>query len=206
VATGLPIGSLDDAAVGPGRVSVAGWSLDPDGADPIQVTVTIDDVPHTLVANGLRPDIDQALPGYGPRHGFAGSFGVSGGFHMVCAYGLDASTGTRSLLGCRGVVVPTGPPVGSVDQVTRSGSIVTVAGWALDPDTADPIDVHLVVGSQILPVHASIIRPDVGLAFPGYGSSHGFVATFSAASPVSVCAFAINIGGGSNTLLGCRAV
>jgi hypothetical protein len=67
--------------------------------------------------------------------------------------------------------------------------------------------VHLVVGSQVLAVRAAGERIDVGRAFPAYGPAHGYTGTFTiSGSGIPVCAYAINTGGGSNTLLGCRTV
>jgi hypothetical protein len=126
---------------------------------------------------------------------------------VVCAYGIDTAGGGGRELGCRWLVVPTGPPFGSLDHVTRSGNTVTVSGWTIDPDTRDAIDVHLVVGSQVLAVRAAGERIDVGRAFPAYGPAHGYTGTFTiSGSGIPVCAYAINTGGGSNTLLGCRTV
>ena len=66
---------------------------------------------------------------------------------------------------------------------------------------------HLVAGGRILAVHAADERIDVGRAYPAYGSNHGFSAGFSVSgSGIPVCAYAINVGGGTNTRLGCRTV
>jgi subtilisin family serine protease len=207
VATGLPVGSLDDVSVAPRRISVSGWTLDPDVAASIQVTLTVDGVPRTSLADVVRPDVGSAFPGYGDRHGYQRSMTATPGFHVVCAYGIDTAGGGGRELGCRWLVVPTGPPFGSLDQVTRTGNTVTVSGWTIDPDTRDGIDVHLVVGSQVLAVRAAGERIDVGRAFPAYGAAHGYTGTFTVSgSGIPVCAYAINTGGGSNTLLGCRTV
>ncbi|HEY6530694.1 MAG TPA: fibronectin type III domain-containing protein, partial [Acidimicrobiales bacterium] len=207
VPTGLPLGSLDEVSVAPQQLSVAGWALDPDVADSIRVMITIDDVPRTVLANALRTDVGRAFPGYGDRHGFERSYATTGGFHVVCAYGIDTVGGGQRPLGCRFVVVPTGPPFGSLDQVTRSGNTVTVSGWAIDPDTTAAVVVHLVVGGQVLALRAANDRVDVGRAYPLYGTTHGYAATFSVSgSGIPVCAYAINLGGGTNTLLGCRTV
>ncbi len=51
---------------------------------------------------------------------------------------------------------------------------VSVSGWAIDPDTAAPISVHVYVGSVGEAIIADGVREDVGAAFPGYGAQHGF--------------------------------
>ncbi len=89
----------------------------------------------------------------------------------------------------------------------RSAGGVRVAGWAIDPDTAASIPVHVYVGAVGSAITADGSRPDVGAVYPPYGASHGYIATLPApAGPVQVCAYGINSGPGSNVLLGCRTV
>jgi surface antigen len=53
-----------------------------------------------------------------------------------------------------------------------------------------------------------VYRPDVNAVYPGFGNYHGFDRTISTArfGPQEVCAYAINVGPGSNVLLGCTTV
>ncbi|MEY2590142.1 MAG: hypothetical protein QOJ67_2126 [Acidimicrobiaceae bacterium] len=103
----------------------------------------------------------------------------------------------------------TSNPFGNVDGVSVAPGGVTIAGWAIDPDSSGPIGVHLYLdGSFAGALDASIDRPDVGAAFPASGPRHGF----SAVVPITpgnhvLCAFAINAGPGTtNPQLGCRYV
>jgi hypothetical protein len=49
-----------------------------------------------------------------------------------------------------------------------------VSGWAIDPDTAAPIDVHTYVdGAFAGATRADQPRPGVGNGYPGYGPNHG---------------------------------
>ena len=90
----------------------------------------------------------------------------------------------------------------------RSAGKVRVAGWAIDPDTAAPIPVHVYVGPVGHALVADKARTDVGALYPGYGSAHGLVGEVpDPGGPISVCAYAINsAGGGANQLLGCRSL
>jgi len=99
------------------------------------------------------------------------------------------------------------PPFGVVDVVGDGGAnTIHVAGWALDPDTAASIAVHVYVDGAGVAVAASGARADVGAAF-GRGSAHGFDAVVPASTGVhTVCVYAIDSAGGPNTLLGCREV
>jgi len=98
-------------------------------------------------------------------------------------------------------------PFGYLDLVERKGGgVVGVVGWAIDPDTADPINVHVYAdGVYMGGRHASRVRSDVGAAYPAHGSAHGFGIDITT-NAAEVCAYAINDrGGDNNALLGCAA-
>ncbi|MCD9623366.1 hypothetical protein [Rhabdothermincola salaria] len=212
VPSGIPFGSLDMVSAPPGTVRVAGWAIDPDTAvdEPIDVHV---------YANGRflgagtaslpRPDVGRAIPGWGSLHGFDMTFPASAGAQTVCAYAINVGSGGNPLLGCRTVTVRSGSPFGTVDAARPSGpGKIGVAGWAIDPDTAASIGVHVYVngnfsGSTI----ASNRRDDVAAAFAGYGPNHGYSLQVPSRSANNVvCAYGINTGRGGNALLGCRNV
>ncbi|MCW2606966.1 MAG: N-acetylmuramoyl-L-alanine amidase [Frankiales bacterium] len=116
--------------------------------------------------------------------------------------------------------LPTGSaePFGSFDVAeSPEAGRVRVAGWAIDNDArTSPVSIHAYVGGEAgnpaAEGHdlgaASGDRPDVGAAHPGAGNAHGVDATFTTGKTgaQAVCLYAINIGGGSNPLLGCRTV
>jgi hypothetical protein len=85
-----------------------------------------------------------------------------------------------------------------------------VSGWAFDEDVpTQPITVHLYVdGHWAARVVANANRPDVGRVFPDAGAAHGWSGSLTVSGGKhSVCAYAINAGGGShNPLLRCRTV
>lgn len=99
-------------------------------------------------------------------------------------------------------------PVSHLDAVSASGTSVRVRGWAFDRDSASPIRVHVYVdGKGAASVAASGARPDVRRAFGLARDSLGFDTRVSAAAGShQVCAYAINVGPGSNQLIGCRTV
>jgi hypothetical protein len=103
----------------------------------------------------------------------------------------------------------TGNPFGSVDQVSAVPGGVRVRGWAVDPNTTSPIRVHVYVdGVGRASTLANRARADVGAAYPGSGSSHGFDVEVRDVAPGSrsVCVYGIGVGEGGNTRLGCRTV
>ena len=211
VPSGDPLGALDSAGVGPGlrALTVTGWALDPDSVATAQVAVYIDGIGQGwFPATGARPDIANAFPGFGAAHGYALTFPVSTGSHNVCTYGIDIGPGLNAQLGCRTVIVASSP-VGAFDSLVapETGTIVA-SGWAIEPDTTAPAKVAVYIdGLGVAWWSADASRPDVAAAYPGSGAAHGFVAAFAASpGPHQVCTYAINVGPGSNTALGCRTV
>lgn len=100
-------------------------------------------------------------------------------------------------------------PVGSLDEVRVDGDRITVRGWAKDPDTDDPVQVHISVNRIWRVVTADELRPDVAIARPGYGDRRGYslVTGQLEGGDSRVCAYAINQSRGTaNTLLGCSDV
>jgi len=110
--------------------------------------------------------------------------------------------GTRSVYS-DGTGCESAQPFGSFDTVSPAQNGVAVSGWALDPDATGPIDVHVYVnGAFATATSANLSRPDVEAAF-GKGPNHGFSVLVPTGGG-NVCAFALNYGGGTNILLGCK--
>jgi len=204
-----PDGSLDLVRdTGQSSIQVAGWALDQDVTSPIAVHVYVDGrAVAGVTAQSPRPDVD-AVYRRGPNHGFDLTVPAAAGTHNTCVYGIDGNGGTNVLLGCRTVTIGNQTPLGSIDAVQDAGAgSILIAGWALDPDMTTPINVHVYVdGLAVLALTATNPRPDVDAAF-ARGPNHGFATTFaSTAGSHSVCLYAIDGNGGTNVLLGCRAV
>jgi hypothetical protein len=83
-----------------------------------------------------------------------------------------------------------------------------VSGWAIDPDTMAAIQVHTYIDGQGAGgTIAGVSRPDLLGPFPLYGADHGYSVSYPASpGPHTVCTYGINVGAGSNVLLGCAAV
>ena len=94
-------------------------------------------------------------------------------------------------------------PVGTLDQAAVNGRVVSVSGWAVDPDDVDgAATVHVYVDG----VGTAILHGDQWAADPS--AYHGYSVNLAMApGDHSVCTYGINVGRGSNnTLLGCRTV
>lgn len=205
-----PIGNVDSLVRVPEGLRIQGWTLDPDSSAPIEVHVYARGGGRNLgPAQLARPDVAAAYPGYGEAHGFDAVIPMAGdGIVEVCAYGINVGSGGNQSIGCRSVMFSSNP-YGSLDSLERVGSGLRIGGWAIDPETADPIEVHVYInggGYNLGP--ADLSRPDVAAAYPGYGAAHGYDSTLASlpGGPLDVCVYAINSGAGSNVLFGCWRV
>ena len=190
-----PIGSLDMARGVPGGVSVGGWAIDPDTSAPIAVHVYVDGKGVATIADGQPLRRRRGLSALRRRP--TATAPPSAPLPACTPSAPTASTsalGGNSLLGCRTVDVPDTSPFGSLDAVTPLTGAVFVGGWAIDPDTTAPIDVHVYVDSTGTALRADQSRSDIGTIFPAFGPTHGYGATISAPAGVrTVCAYAINV-------------
>src|SRR5262249_46053761 len=124
----------------------------------------------------------------------------------VCLYAINIGPGDSPSIGCAYFVIDPNP-FGSLDTVSRDGDTVHLTGWAIDPDTYDPIHVHVYIDSTGTDIgSARIERPDVGYAF-NYRSLHGFDTTLTVPpGPHTLCAYAINVEAGDNVQLRCASI
>ncbi len=203
-----PFGTLDAATTLVGNLTVSGWAIDPETAASIKVHVYVDgQFRGEYPADRPRPDVANFYPAYGPAHGYQAAIPVAAGRHSVCVFAINVGTGTNNpVLGCR--TVDSGRPFGALDQVHTAPGGVEVIGWAVDPDTVDPIEVHVYVDGRFqTAVTADRLRPDVASVHPEFGPSHGVdVVVPAAGGPRRVDLWAIDAGGGANPLLGTKVV
>jgi len=129
------------------------------------------DVVLSRRANLPRPDVAKAFPEAGPDHGFDIVTQVPPGRHQVCLRARNGGNGRRTTIACSSVSVPTGSPLGAVDSVVVGPDLIRVKGWVADPDTPDPVNLHIYLDGEFWGGRkADLPRPDV----PGYGSDGGF--------------------------------
>jgi hypothetical protein len=99
-------------------------------------------------------------------------------------------------------------PFGNYEAVTHTGpAVITVTGWAVDPSGLTAAAILIGVdGRFITAAPANFPRPDVGFAYPAFGSARGFRVNLFAVPPGvrNVCVEAVNAFG--RTSLGCRTV
>lgn len=106
---GKPLGNLDVIAIGAraGTVRAAGWAIDPNTVQPIEVQITIDGrIERSVTANRSRPDVGAAFPSHGNRHGFDVTVATTAGRRQVCVRAVNVGPGPRTAaLGCRTLLV-----------------------------------------------------------------------------------------------------
>lgn len=203
-----PVGNFEAASVAPGIFRVSGWALDPDTAAPIQVHAYIGSRGVPLIADGDRPDVGAAYPGKGAHHGFDATIpAAADGTVDVCLWAINVGEGQNLPLGCRPLTAMSGDPVGEIDEISSTKGAVVIRGWALDPDTTAPIEVHAYIDGSGIATLANTTRDDLRAPYPAYGTSHGFRVTVpAAAGERTLCLYAINRGAGGNKTLTCRSL
>src|SRR5579875_705879 len=183
---------------------IKGWASDPDTIAPIDVQITVDGTAEeTVLANR---DVYQH-----PGHGFATAVPVTSGKHTVCAIGMNAGAGTQNSAPACQTLTFAFSPVGAYTALRRAtdgSDALLVRGYAFDPDTYGAIDVSLTLDGAVAgTVPADHWRQDVAARFPRFGHKHGFADRVAAdAGEHTVCVVADNVGGGSDTNLGCLTV
>jgi SpoIID/LytB domain protein len=206
--SGNPYGNLESVNdIGSG-VQLTGWAIDPDTASPATVHVYVDGKFAGLtVANAARADVGNAYPGYGAGHGFSIVVQAGQGVHSICAYAINIGIGTTNpVLRCATITLNRNPR-GGVQLASDDSGLATVTGWAVDPDTHDPITVHLYVDGKWAGLTTANLdgATQADALYPGYGTLHGFtISAQLSAGPHTICAYGINVGQGStNPSLGC---
>ena len=97
-------------------------------------------------------------------------------------------------------------PVGVVDSYGSGMYSVSAAGWAFDPDdTGTALEIHIYLGDKIVgKTIANAPRSDVNRVY-GCGENHGFQFDITVAKEFggvhTLNIYAINVGGGENSLL-----
>ncbi len=110
-------------------------------------------------------------------------------------------------------------PRGSFDVVSSPApGQVQISGWAIDPNAPKtPVSISAYLGGEIdeggasgyeLGPIATQERSDLLALFPRAGASHGFDSSFPVigSGRQRLCVYALNVGPGTDKLLGCRTV
>ena len=211
-----PMGKLTGKATTATGVTLSGWAFDPDKR-------TANAYVYALVDGVARASTYTAQPNAaittahktGPTPGFTLGVPVPTGNHTVCVAVGNAGPGVSVLLTC--LATPLGrtvsartkashSPTGVLSYAHATTSTVNVSGFTTDKDSRNK---HLVV---VLYVDgqsaASVLTVHTGAGAP---KGSGTNASYDITMPVSTgthqtCVWAVNVGWGHNTFLGCAAV
>uniref|UniRef100_A0A942T8G8 Uncharacterized protein n=1 Tax=Neobacillus citreus TaxID=2833578 RepID=A0A942T8G8_9BACI len=210
--TGKPKVTVDQAAAaGLGAVTVSGTAYDPDTTASLTMTYTVDGKRvATGKADRTASGFDKAHPGYGDAHGYQQKLtGVGPGTHTVCAIASNVGGGGGNTSTCAKVASSSGNPTLLLDEVSSpAAGQVRVRGWAIDPDTAASLRVHVYVdGKAAQSIAADQTKASLATVYGGYGADHAFSTTLTGrtSGTSQVCVYAINQGAGVNTSV-CRSV
>lgn len=197
---GTPTGSLDTASRVPAGVEVSGIASDPDASGPVEVLITI------ASEGGAAATVGQ-LHADGTGGAFNGIVRAQPGT-AVCAIAVNRNRGADVSLGCRQLSVGFNP-VGVLDlAASEAGPHIRLHGWAYDPDTTDPIDVHIYVNDAFY-LSTKADHCCQGNTNAAYGTAHVVALNLPIRERgrYTVCAYGINVGpGDTNSPLGCKQV
>ncbi|MFN2562424.1 MAG: fibronectin type III domain-containing protein [Jatrophihabitans sp.] len=184
-----------------GALRVYGWSWDPDApTSPLTMTITVDGIAHSVLANLNRTDVATAYPSAGPAHGFDQSYQLTEATHTVCVTAHNVFYGSNTALACRSVVLNFRPTASlAVPTATATGAKVT--GWASDPDTSAAIPVRLTVDGVTA---TTVTANGAGTTHTG----HNFSAALTMKSGThTICAIGINVLYGTrNSVASCQSI
>ena len=181
-----PVGKLARVIQVPGGVRVIGWSSDSDKPSAaVLVTVTADGK-----RLGTAPADGNA--GTHPGHAFniTGMFGgtqLAAGARTVCVVARNLGPfGKNRVIGCKKRTFDW-DPTSAVEHVSQHSPGALVTGWAVDPDTSQPIKVAITGDGKQL---ATVTADGATGSHPGH--------MFSAVVPLSdgshnVCASGVNV-------------
>jgi hypothetical protein len=208
--SGSPFGNVESATIQGRELVIVGWAIDPDvvAAIPVHAYVNGTVWGAGTTANLPRADVGRVHAGYGDAHGFRLVVPLPVGTNAVHVAFVNTGAGSNTWPTPIEARLDSGPPFGNLESVRTAPGSVTLGGWAIDPDTASSIDMHVYVdGRGYGAIRADQSRPDVGRLNPGYGDAHGYGTTVSGLSGGSheVCVAAINVRYGANTWY-CRSV
>lgn len=159
---------------------VGGWALSSKGIKEVKVYVDGKYIKSATL--GLpRPDVDKAFPGYigGAASGYSAvidKINIAEGNHTVTVEAIGNNGVSEKVT--RNFIMNKPRTYIVADNFnggTNYNKSFTIGGWALSPSGVKAVNVY-VDGKLFNTTQASILRPDVNAAFPGYigGTTAGY--------------------------------
>ena len=219
IAAHSPFGALEKVSASGNTVTLTGWAADPDNlAQPLKINAGYNGSAAVITSAKVvsRPDIALSR-NVGGNQGYSVTITLRDGTHLVCAAAVNIGVGVNRQLGsCLKVYVgltaaeiAARSPQGALEAArAQSATSLGVRGWASDPDDrAASIKVMAYLdGALAATVTTSVPRPDL-LSSQQVGPAPGYSLSLPALTGShNVCLWAVNIGVGTNKLLGCAAL
>jgi cell wall-associated NlpC family hydrolase len=136
-----PFGHLDSGSfvTATHRLTVRGWTMDPDTVAPVNVDVMIGGQSLGSAEASLpRPDVAKRYPGYGANHGFAFTVTApfSPGNYQLCAVAVNAAAGGNTILPCKVISIrPVGEPA-ALNVETNATAAAAIQAQAIKSHAA----------------------------------------------------------------------
>lgn len=202
-----PVGNLEIIDSAESGVRIRGWAFDRSNeGSPVTIRVVAgSQVIANVTADRKRADVQRVFGLSGSRYGFDEVVPARDGSVTYCVSALDIGNDGRPVeLGCRTLSLDRDPN-GWLDGVDVVSGGVRVTGWAVDPDSDNPVGIHVYADSTFIGGgRADEYRPDVARA-RGVGDHHGFDLLLPLpGGSRTIRVFAINIGPGRNSLVGSK--
>jgi len=189
-------------------VRAAGWGVDVRSSDNVKVSAFRNGSQvASTVTSGARADVAALFPAATRTSGFALDIPLADGDNSICVYVEETTYGARRPLGCT-TIAAANNPVGNVEAITAVAGGYLVRGWAFDPNTTQPIPIHVYVDGVGHVAATGTPRPDLAPLVPAAPANSGFdIVVPTDSGRHTICAYAINVGAGSSNVgLGCRSV
>ena len=212
-----PIGALHtDTRTTATGITVHGWALDRNYPTAnAKVYGVVDGLTRASTMTSIADAAATKKYHAGPTPGFLLAVPVPAGKHTVCVAVLNTGTRIASVIGC--LATPLGravttaakaahSPTGVITTATTTASSVRVTGFTTDQDIRN--------AKQTVVLYVDGRSAVTGLTtatLAGAPKASGNHASYAMTAKVSsgtheACVWAVNIGWGSNTFLGCKAV
>jgi hypothetical protein len=180
-----PTGKITNLVQAPGGFRITGYAKDPDSTTPTRVWITTGG--GTKLATVEADRAGGAEPGYGfYAHAKFLAGKLAPGNHTLCAKARNVGTyGENRTIQCVTKYFNWNPSVHIV-SVKQQSPGASITGWAVDPDTTDPIQVKLFGDGKRL---GTVTADGTKGSLPG----HQFTGTVTLSNGKhTVCAVAVN--------------
>ena len=210
-APGDPFGVVESVESNILGVQIKGWVTDTsDPGSDVGIHVYIDDK-YVLEgwARSNRGDIARAIPQFSEVRGYNIRLPIqTKGKHKVCAFAINVGEGKNNpLLGCKTIWSEGHSPAGSFDSIRNRGNGLVIEGWAIDPDSEKPVQIDTYLDGKFLQTtHADAYSKNLAIFLGKDGANRGISFTLPKDFVVAsdVCLWAVNVGRGRDSFLGCK--